>query len=128
MQAFRQAEYFHGRPSDVDYDAASSGGTNLAPTNRELVDAVDERVGVIAEETGRPDVCGTHKRLARDPQAGGVGGSGAVGRLCKPVSMPESRPALIISHIADKPFIGFGQSQLERGLRAPTHRHESFAR
>lgn len=89
---------------------------------------VDERVGVIAEETGRPDVCGTHKRLARDPQADGVGGSGAVGRLCKPVSVPESRPALIISHIADKPFIGFGQSQLERGLRAPTHRHESFAR
>ncbi|PDT44107.1 hypothetical protein CO661_31120 [Sinorhizobium fredii] len=57
MQAFRQAEYSHGRPSAVDYDAASSGGTNLAPTNRELVDAVDERVGVIAEETGRPDVC-----------------------------------------------------------------------
>ncbi|MBP2238788.1 K+-transporting ATPase ATPase C chain [Sinorhizobium kostiense] len=51
-QAFTRPEYFHGRPSAVDYDAASSGGTNLAPTNRELVDAVGERTRQIAAETG----------------------------------------------------------------------------
>ncbi|MCG5481853.1 MAG: potassium-transporting ATPase subunit KdpC [Ensifer alkalisoli] len=51
-QTFEQPEYFHGRPSAVDYDAASSGGTNLAPTNRDLVDAVGERARMIAAETG----------------------------------------------------------------------------
>lgn len=51
-QTFTRPEYFRGRPSAVDYDAASSGGTNLAPTNRELVDAVAERARRIATETG----------------------------------------------------------------------------
>ena len=51
-QTFTRPEYFHGRPSAVDYDAASSGGTNLAPTNRELVDAVGERSRQIAAESG----------------------------------------------------------------------------
>jgi potassium-transporting ATPase KdpC subunit len=51
-QAFTRPEYFHGRPSAIDYDGGSSGGTNLAPTNRELVDAVGERARQIAVETG----------------------------------------------------------------------------
>ena len=41
-QSFARARYFHGRPSvaGAGYDAASSGGTNLGPTNRKLIDAV----------------------------------------------------------------------------------------
>jgi K+-transporting ATPase ATPase C chain len=41
-QAFSSPGYFHSRPSaaGTGYDATSSGGTNLGPTNKKLVDAV----------------------------------------------------------------------------------------
>lgn len=42
-QTFTDRHYLIGRPSAVDHDAASSGGSNLAPTNGALIDAVSER-------------------------------------------------------------------------------------
>ncbi len=52
-QTFSRPEYFHGRPSAAGggYDAANSGGTNLGPTNRTLVEAVAERARAIAATT-----------------------------------------------------------------------------
>ncbi|MGE0232855.1 MAG: potassium-transporting ATPase subunit KdpC [Flavobacteriaceae bacterium] len=55
-QTFTRPEYFHGRPSAVGNDAASSGGTNLAPTSRKLIDAVAERARQITAESGVPKV------------------------------------------------------------------------
>ena len=46
-QNFSSARYFQSRPSaagDKGYDAANSGGSNLAPTNKALIDAVKLRV------------------------------------------------------------------------------------
>jgi len=39
-QVFVSPGYFRSRPSAVDYDAGASGGSNLGPTNRVLIDRV----------------------------------------------------------------------------------------
>lgn len=57
-QGFSSAGYFHGRASAAGsgYDAASSGGTNLGPTNRKLVDAVRSAVGAARKDNPGADV------------------------------------------------------------------------
>lgn len=51
-QSFHQQRYFHGRPSaaGAGYDAASSGATNLGPTNTALVENVKTRMDKVLEQ------------------------------------------------------------------------------
>jgi K+-transporting ATPase ATPase C chain len=51
-QNFGKAGYFHPRPSaagDKGYDAISSGGSNLGPTNKVLIDTVRSRLKELLE-------------------------------------------------------------------------------
>jgi K+-transporting ATPase ATPase C chain len=49
-QAFTRSEYFRPRSSGVDYNAASTGGTNYGPSNPDHLTAVTERVEAITSE------------------------------------------------------------------------------
>jgi K+-transporting ATPase ATPase C chain len=51
-QAFSSPGYFRSRPSaaGAGYDAANSGGTNLGPTNKKLIDAVKAAVDLVKTE------------------------------------------------------------------------------
>jgi K+-transporting ATPase ATPase C chain len=54
-QQFAGPAYFHPRPSaagDKGYDATSSGGSNLGPTNASLVKAVQDRAAAYRQENG----------------------------------------------------------------------------
>lgn len=55
-QKFTAPGYFHGRPSAASehgYDAANSGGSNLGPTNKALIDAIRSRLkAVLAANPG----------------------------------------------------------------------------
>ena len=47
-QPFSRPEYFHPRPSAVDFNAAATGGSNYGPSNPEHLAAVRERLSRLA--------------------------------------------------------------------------------
>jgi K+-transporting ATPase ATPase C chain len=56
-QNFTSPGYFHPRPSAAGggYDPLRSGGSNLGPTSKRLVEVVSERVAAYRAENGLPD-------------------------------------------------------------------------
>jgi potassium-transporting ATPase KdpC subunit len=55
-QGFTGAQYFHPRPSAAGqrYDVASSGGSNLGPLSKKLIDTVSQRVSDYRTENTLP--------------------------------------------------------------------------
>jgi potassium-transporting ATPase KdpC subunit len=51
-QRFGRPEYFQPRPSAVDYNAASTGGSNYGPSNPDHLKAVQERLDAIVKQEG----------------------------------------------------------------------------
>jgi K+-transporting ATPase ATPase C chain len=51
-QKFTKPEYFQPRPSAVDYNAASTGGSNYGPSNPDHLKAVQERLDAITKLEG----------------------------------------------------------------------------
>src|SRR5271170_6659552 len=57
-QPFSAPQYFHSRPSAAGngYDAANSGGSNYAPTNKKLIDRVAGDVAALQPEHPGSDI------------------------------------------------------------------------
>jgi K+-transporting ATPase ATPase C chain len=53
-QEFSRPEYFQPRPSAVDYNAASTGGSNYGPSNPDHLAAVQERLDAFTRQEGVP--------------------------------------------------------------------------
>jgi potassium-transporting ATPase KdpC subunit len=51
-QKFTRPEYFQPRPSGVDYNASSTGGTNYGPSNPDHQKAVQERLDAVVAQEG----------------------------------------------------------------------------
>src|SRR5579872_269619 len=49
-QDFSSPGYFYSRPSNADYDGLNSGGSNLGPTNRQLLDRIQADVQKLRNE------------------------------------------------------------------------------
>ena len=57
-QVFTKPQYFHGRPSAAGkgYDPTQTGGTNLGPTSKKLIDSTKSTIAALKKEN--PDATG----------------------------------------------------------------------
>jgi len=49
-QNFSSPQYFHGRPSAIDYNSSTSSGSNLGPDNQKLIDNVAQNMANVKGE------------------------------------------------------------------------------
>jgi potassium-transporting ATPase KdpC subunit len=53
-QEFHSAKYFHSRFSAVNYNAINSGASNLAPSNKKLLEDTEKRIATVRLENKIP--------------------------------------------------------------------------
>jgi potassium-transporting ATPase KdpC subunit len=121
-QVFANDKYFHGRPSatntpdpndptkniDAPYNAANSGGSNLGPTNKALIDRVKGDVDKLKAENPSPvpiDLV-TTSGSGLDPHISPEAALFQVPRIAKARSMPEDRLRQLVTDHVERRFLG----------------------
>jgi K+-transporting ATPase ATPase C chain len=111
-QPFTARQYFHPRPSAVDYNAASTGGSNFSPSNPEHLALVQARLGAItARESVAPSQVPSEMITASggglDPHIPPAAARLQAARVAAARGMERDRlTALIAAHI-EPPLFGF---------------------
>jgi len=94
-QPFTSAKYFHPRLSAAGngYDAANSGGTNLAPTNQKLIDRIQADANTLHQENPNQSVpvdLITTSASGLDPDISPAAAEFQVPRVARERGVPES--------------------------------------
>ena len=113
-QVFADDKYFHGRPSatntpdpkdptktvDAPYNAANSGGSNLGPTNKALIERVKGDVDKLKEENSSapvPQDLVTTSGSGLDPHISPEAALFQVPRVAKARNLPEDRVRQLVA-------------------------------
>lgn len=120
-QKFTNPRYFHGRPSVAGegYDATASGGSNLGPTNKKLLEAVGERLARTREENGLsrekmvPADLVTASASGLDPHISPEAAFIQVPRIARVRGIPEEKiRELVEQHIEGRQFGFLGEPRV----------------
>jgi K+-transporting ATPase ATPase C chain len=137
-QKFTRPEYFQPRPSGVDYNAASTGGTNYGPSNPDHLKAVQERLDVLTEQEGVtadqvPSEMVTASGGGMDPHIPPAAAALQAGRVASSRGVPVDRVRDLIQAHTELPTFGvLGRARvnvlelnlaLDETLGAPTPAH-----
>jgi K+-transporting ATPase ATPase C chain len=120
-QAFVEPRYFHPRPSAAGrgYDASRSGGTNLGPTSKTLMETVGRRAARYREENGLPpnalvpaDAV-TSSGSGLDPHISPENAHLQAGRVARARGVPEAKILeLVEAYTAGRTFGILGQPRV----------------
>jgi K+-transporting ATPase ATPase C chain len=121
VSLFTKPGYFQGRPSAAGkngYDPTSTGGTNLAPTSKKLIDATKAKI--VALKKANPDAPGeppmdliTSSASGIDPDISPDGAYYQAPRVAKARNIPLADVrALITAHIQGRTFRILGEPRV----------------
>jgi K+-transporting ATPase ATPase C chain len=122
-QSFISDRYFHGRPSattaadpndptktvPAPYNAANSGGSNLGPSNKALVDRVQGDIDKLKQENPTaavPTDLVTTSGSGLDPDISPEAAYFQVPRVAKARNLPEDRVRALVSEHIEGRFLG----------------------
>lgn len=105
-------QYFQPRPSAADYDSTASGGSNLGPTNADLVAAIEQRQTEIAAFDGVdvpqvPADAVTASSSGLDPHISPEYARLQVSRVAAARGMSEDDVRAIVDSHIEAPDLGF---------------------
>lgn len=113
-QAFTGPGYFHSRPSAAGtgngYDPTSSGGSNLGPTNKALIDRVNGSVQTLRAEnpsTPIPADLATTSGSGLDPDISPAAADFQVPRIARERKMTEEEVRQIVARHTQGRQLGF---------------------
>jgi K+-transporting ATPase ATPase C chain len=111
-QKFSRPEYFQPRPSGVDYNAASTGGTNYGPSNPDHLKAVQERLDAVIKQEGAvakqvPSEMVTASGGGLDPHIPPAAARLQAARVAKARGVPVGRVEELIGRHTEGPDLGF---------------------
>jgi K+-transporting ATPase ATPase C chain len=111
-QGFTAPQYFHSRPSAAGngYDAANSGGSNYAPTNKKLIDRVAGDVAALQADHPGEDVpvdLVTASASGLDPHITPAGAEFQVARVASERHLPEQTVRKLVAEHTEGRQLGF---------------------
>ena len=111
-QKFTRPDYFQPRPSGVDYNAASTGGTNYGPSNPDHLKAVQERLDVITRQEGVaaaqvPSEMVTASGAGMDPHIPPAAAELQAARVASARSVSIDRVKALVEAHTEPPTFGF---------------------
>jgi K+-transporting ATPase ATPase C chain len=115
-QKFARPEYFQPRPSGVDYNAASTGGTNYGPSSPDHLKAVKERLDAVVAQEGVtpaqvPSEMVTASGAGLDPHIPPAAAELQVARVARARGADPARVRDLVSAHTGSPFLGvFGRA------------------
>ena len=114
-QPFTGPGYFHSRPSDAGtgYDASSSSGSNLGPTNKTLIDRVNASVASEKRGAAVPVDLVTASGSGLDPDITPAAALYQVPRVARERNLPEDTVRnLVLSHVTPRQFGLLGEPRV----------------
>jgi K+-transporting ATPase ATPase C chain len=111
-QPFTAPQYFHSRPSAAGngYDAANSGGSNYAPTNKKLIDRIAGDVAAYQQEHPGADVpidLVTASGSGLDPDITPAAAEFQVARVARERHLPEDAVRRLVAGHTQGRQLGF---------------------